>query len=169
MKFSRMADKFIFKWKPTFSPFRITYQFWIWPISSYLKELPCALRTPSTCWCSQWKLQYSVKKKRNMNVHLDIICEVFKNSRQIIFKWKPRLSPFRIAYQFWIWPISSYLKEPPCALRTPSTCWCSQWKQYNTVWKKEKYECTLGYNLWSFQEWPTNLYSNERLGSPLSE
>ena len=35
--------------------------------------------------------------------------------------------------QFWIWPIPSYLKEPPCALCTRSTCWCSQWKQYNTV------------------------------------
>ena len=113
MKFSRMADKFIFKWKTRFSPFRITYQFWIWPIPSYLKELPCALRTPSTCWWSQWKLQYSVKKKRNMNVHLGIIWEVFKNSRHINIQMKAYvLPPFRITYQFWIWPISSYLKEP---------------------------------------------------------
>ena len=28
---------------------------------------------------------------------------------------------------------------------------------------------TVGYNFRSFQVWPTNLYSNESLGSPLSE
>ena len=155
-----MADKFIFKWKPRFSPFRITYKFWIWPIPSYLKEPPCALRTPSTCRCFQWK-QYSgnntiqgVKKNRNFAMHVRLGIILWKFSRvadKFIFKWKPRFSPFRITYQFWIWPIPSYLKEPPCALRTPSTCRCSQWKQYNTAWRpKKKYACTVGYNNFSF-------------------
>ena len=35
--------------------------------------------------------------------------------------------------------------------------------------KKNRYACTVGYNFRGFQGWPTNLYSNERLGSPLSE
>ena len=35
--------------------------------------------------------------------------------------------------------------------------------------QKKKYESTVGYNFRSFQGWPTNLYSNESLGSPLSE
>ena len=89
---------------------------------------------------------------------------------KFIFKWKPRFSPFTITYQFWIRPIPSYLKETPCALRIHSTCWCSQWKQYNTAWRPNtKYESTVGYNFRSFQGWPTNLYSNESLGSPFSE
>ena len=134
MKFSLEADRFISKWKPMFSPFRITYQFWIWQIPSYLKEPPCALSTTSSCLCSQWK-QYSVKEKVNMNVRLGIALEVFKGGRQIYIqgKWKPRFFPFTVTYQFWIWPIPSYLKEPPYTLSTPPSCQCSEWKQYNTV------------------------------------
>ena len=86
---------------------------------------------------------------------------------KFIFKWKPSFSPFRKTYQFWIWPIPSYLKVPPCALHTHSTCWCSPTIQLED--QKQKYESTVGYNFRSFQGWPTNLYSNESLGSLLSE
>ena len=139
-----MADKFIFKWKLRFSPFRITYQVWVWPISSYLKEPSCALRTPSTSRCSHWIQCNTVCRKTDMHVRLGIILEVFKGGRQIYIKWKLRFSPFRITYHFWIWSISSYLKEPPCALRTPSTCLCSQWKQCNTVCRKTDMHVRLG-------------------------
>ena len=163
----------MFKWKPSFSPFRITYKCWIWPIPSYHKEPPCALRTPSTWWCSQWK-QYNtawrLKKKYESTVGYNLRrfqgWQTSLYSNESLYKF----SPLRITYQFWIWPIPSYLKEPPCALRTPSTCSWSQCKQYNTAWRlKKKYESTVGYNLRSFQGWPTNLYSNKSLGSPLSE
>ena len=40
-------------------------------------------------------IQYSVKKKRNMNVHLGIICEVFKNGRQIYIQMKAYVLPFQ--------------------------------------------------------------------------
>ena len=140
-----MADKLIFKWKLRFSAFRITYQFWIWPISSYLKEHPCSLRTPSTCRCSQWKQYNTVCRKTDMHVRLGIILEVFQVwPTNWYSNEKLRFSPFRITYQFWIWPISWYLKEPPCALRTPSTCRCSQWKQCNTVCRKTDMHVRLG-------------------------
>ena len=35
--------------------------------------------------------------------------------------------------------------------------------------KKRNMNVHCGYNLISFHEWPTNLYSNGSLGSPLSE
>ena len=208
-RFQGWSTNVIFKWKPRFSPFRITYQFWIWPIPSYVKEPPCTLRTPSTCrWFSVETIQNSVKTKtENMHVRLGIILEIFKGGRQIYIQmkayvlhfqnsililnlansfiplrasvctshsfnlpvfsvetiqysvkkniyaytvgynisnvqgwpiylyWNDSLgsAPFRITYQFWIWPIPSYLKEPSSALRTPSTCLCSQWKLYNTA------------------------------------
>ena len=171
----------MFKWKPRCSPFRIAYQFWIWPIPSYLTEPPCALRTPSTCSWSQCK-QYNTiqledpKKKHESTVgynfrsfqgwppnlysneslgspfsekHINFEFGQFLHTlkclrvrfalliqledqkkkyestvgynfrsflrvaNKFLFKWKPRFSPFRKTYQFWIWPIPSYLKEPP--------------------------------------------------------
>ena len=76
-------------------------------------------------------------------------------------------SPLRILYHFWIWPIHSYLKEPPCTLRTHSV----ETIQHYTLWRnKNKYECMVGYNFRSFQGRPTNLYPNERpMFSPLPE
>ena len=164
-----MADKFIFKWKPRFSSFRITFNFEFGQFLQTLKSLRVhfallqlagalsgnkiqihlgiiweVFKWPSSnntknmnvhFWI--WPIPSGVhnlrRKQRNfqnMNVHLG------KWPTQFIFKWKPRFSSFRITYQFWIWPIPSNLKEPPCALCTRSTCWCSQWKQYNTVWRQ---------------------------------
>ena len=75
-------------------------------------------------------------------------------------------SPWRTLYHFWIWPIHSYLKEPPCTLRTHSV----ETIQHYTLWRnKNKYECMVGYNFRSFQGRPTNLYPNESLCSPLFE
>ena len=60
-------------------------------------------------------------------------------------------SPLRILYHFWIWPIHSYLKEPPCTLRTHSV----ETIQHYTLWRnKNKYECMVGYNFRSFQGRP---------------
>ena len=75
-------------------------------------------------------------------------------------------SPLRILYHFWIWPIPSYLKEPPCTLRTHS----EEIIQHYTLWRnKNKYECLVGYNFRSTQGRPTNLHPNEGLGSSLFE
>ena len=75
-------------------------------------------------------------------------------------------SPLRILYHFLIWPIPSYLKEPPCTLRTHSV----ETIQHYTLWRnKNKYECLVGYNFRSTQGRPTNLHPNEGLGSPLFE
>ena len=164
-----MADKFIFKWKPMISPFRITYQFWIWQIPSYLKEPPCTLRTPSTCRCSRWKQCNTVWRKTDMHVWLGIILEVFKGGRQIYIQMKAYDLPFQNNIQFWIWQMHSYLKEPPCALRTPFNLPVFSVKTVQYSVKKNRYACMVGYNFRSFQRWPTNLYSNESLGSPLSE
>ena len=72
-------------------------------------------------------------------------------------------SPLRILYHFWIWPIPSYLKEPPCTLRTHSV----ETIQHYTLWRnKNKYECLVGYNFRSTQGRPTNLHPNEGLRSP---
>ena len=62
-------------------------------------------------------------------------------------------SHLRILYHFLIWPIPSYLKEPPCTLRTHSV----ETIQHYTLWRnKNKYECMVGYNFRSFQGRPTN-------------
>ena len=67
------------------TPFRKTYQFWIWPIPSYLKEPPCAPRT---------QIQRE-DQKRNMNLRLGIILEVFKGGRQIYIQMKAQVLPFQ--------------------------------------------------------------------------
>ena len=75
-------------------------------------------------------------------------------------------SPLRILYHFRIWPIPSYIKEPPCTLRTHSV----ETIQHYTLWRnKNKYECLVGYNFRSTQGRPTNLHPNEGLGSSLFE
>ena len=75
-------------------------------------------------------------------------------------------SPLRILYHFLIWPIPSYLKEPPCTLRTHSV----ETIQHYTLWRnKNKNECLVGYNFRSTQGRPTNLHPNEGLGSFLFE
>ena len=96
-------------------------------MASYLKDPPCALSTPSTCRCSQWKQYNTVCRKTEIWMFGWVY--LYK-----VFVGAPL--PLRITYQFWIWPMASYLKDPPCALSTPSTCRCSQWKQYNTVCSK---------------------------------
>ena len=113
-------------------------------MASYLKDPPCALSTPSTCLCypdrGEPRLSFGNTFFGLPWKFLKLYPNVQELSREAdehISKWKPRFSPFRITYQFWIWPIPSYLKHPPCALSTPSTCRCSQWKQYNTVWSKK--------------------------------
>ena len=127
----------------------LPYHFWIWPIHSYLKEPP-------------WRNIQIIKI--NMNVWLDITSEVSREADKFISKWKPMFSPLRILYHFWIWPNHSYLKEPPCTLRTHSV----ETIQHYTLWRnKNKYECMVGYNFRSFQGRPTNLYPNESLCSPL--
>ena len=73
-------------------------------------------------------------------------------------------SPLRILYHFWIWPIPSYLREPPCTLRTHSV---DRIQHYTLWWNKNKYECLVGYNFRSTQGRPTNLHPNEGLRSPL--
>ena len=222
-----------------FSPLRILYHFWIWPIPSYLKEPPCTLRTHSvdriqhyTLWWNKNKYEclvgynfrstqgrptnlhpneglrsplfeyhiifefdqfrHTLKSlhvhrallqvagvlsgnkstlpceeiKINMNVWLDITSPFFKGGRQIYIQMKAMFSPLRILYHFWIWPIPSYLKEPPCTLRTHSV----ETIQHYTLWRnKNKYECLVGYNFRSTQGRPTNLHPNEGLGSSLFE
>ena len=63
-------------------------QFWIWPIPSYVKEPPCALRTSSTCRCSQWKQYNTVLRKTDMHVRLGIIFEIVKGGLQICIQMK---------------------------------------------------------------------------------
>ena len=76
-------------------------------------------------------------------------------------------SPLRILYHFWIWPIPSYLKEPPCTLRVSFS---GHTLQHYTLWRNtNKYECLVGYNFRSTQGRPTNLHPNEGLGSSLFE
>ena len=97
--FLRGADKLISKWKPRCSPFRITHQFWIWPMASYLKDPPCALRTPSTCRCSQWKQYNTVWRKKEIWIFGWVYLYNFlREADKLIFKWKPRFSPFRITH-----------------------------------------------------------------------
>ena len=61
----------------------------MWEIPSYLKAPPCALSTPLTCRCSQWKQYNTVcSKKVNMNVRLGIYLKVFKGGRQIYIQIK---------------------------------------------------------------------------------
>ena len=75
-----------------------------------------------------------------MNVWFDITSEVFKGGRQIYIQMKAYMyvHPLRILYHFWICLISSYLKEPPCTLRTHSV----ETIQHYTLWRnKNKYEC----------------------------
>ena len=153
-----------------FSPLRILYHLWIWPIPSYLKEPPCTLRTHSVETIQHYTL------RRNKNKYECLVWYKFRSTQgrptnEALFtsKWSPRFFPFRISYHFWIWPISSYLKEPPCTQSTPSSCRCSQWEQINTtLWRnKNKYECMVEYNFRSFQGRPTNLYPNKSLCSPL--
>ena len=75
-------------------------------------------------------------------------------------------SHLRILYHFLIWPIPSYLKEPPCTLRTHSV----ETIQHYTLWRnKNKNECLVGYNFRSTQGRPTNLHPNQGLRSPLFE
>ena len=98
---------------------------WIWLIPSYLKEPPCTLSIPSSCRCSQWKQHNSVKKKIiDMNVRLSITLDVFKEGRQINISIKAYVLPFQNNISFL--NLAIYLKEPPCALSIPSSCWCSQ-------------------------------------------
>ena len=147
-----------------FSHLRILYHFLIWPIPSYLKEPPCTLRTPSS---SVETIQHYTLWRM---YGFDITSEVFsREANKCTSKWKPMFSHLRILYHFLIWPIPSYLKEPPCTQSTPSSWRCSQWEQINTtLWRnKNKYECMVGYNFRSFQGRPTNLYPNESLCSPL--
>ena len=75
-------------------------------------------------------------------------------------------SPLRMLYHFWIWPIPSYLKEPPCTLRTHSV---DRIQHYTLWWNTNKYECLVGYNFRSTRGMPTNLHPNEGLRSPLFE
>ena len=145
-----------------FSPLRMLYHFWIWPIPSYLKEPPCTLRTHSVDRIQHYTLWW------NTNKYECLVGYNFRSTRgmptNFTSKWRPTFSPFRISYHFWIWPISSYLKEPPCTQSTPSSCRCSQWEQINTtLWRNiNRYECMVGYNFTIFQGRPTNLYPNEK-------
>ena len=147
-----------------FSPLRILYHFLIWPIHSYLKEPPCTLRTHSVETIQHYTLW------RNKNKYECMIGYNFRSFQgrpyKFISKWKLMFSPLRILYHFWIWPIHSYLKEPPCTLRTHSV----ETIQHYTLWRNNnKYECMVGYNFRSFQGRPTNLYPNESQCSPLFE
>ena len=164
-----MVYKLIFKWKPRFSPFRITYQFWIWPIPSYVKEPPCTLRTPSTCRCSQWKQYKTVWRKTDMHVRLGIILEIFKGGRQIYIQMKAYVLHFQNSI------LILNLANSFIPLRA-SVCTSHSFNlpvfsvetiQYSV--KKNRYACTVGYNFSNVQGWPIYLYSNESLGSALSE
>ena len=55
-----------------------------------------------------------------MNVWLDITSEVFKEGRQIYIQMKAYVLPFKNIISFLNLANSSYLKEPPCTLRTHS-------------------------------------------------
>ena len=149
-----------------FSPLRILYHFWIWPIPSYLKEPPCTLRTHSEEIIQHYTLW------RNKNIYECLVGYNFRSTQGRPTNLHPSeglVLSFRISYHLWICTISSYLKEPPCTQSTPSSCRCSQWEQINTtLWRNtNKYECMVWYNFRSFQGRPTNLYPNESLCSPL--
>ena len=116
----------------------------------------------------QWKQFNTIHCEEiqiNMNVWLDITSEVFKGGRTNLYPNESLCSPhLRMLYHFWIWPIHSYLKEPPCTLRTHSV----ETIQHYTLWRnKNKYECMVGYNFRSTQGRPTNLHPNKGLCSPL--
>ena len=66
----------------------------------------------STLHCKEIKI--------DMNVWLDITSEVFNGGRQSYTQMKAYILPLKTLYHFWICPISSYLKEPPCTLTTHS-------------------------------------------------
>ena len=155
-----------------FSPLRILYHFWIWPIHSYLKEPPCTLRTHSVETIQHYTLWRNKNKYECMvgyNFRSPSSCRCSREARsfhKFISKWKPMFSPLRMLYHFWIWPIHSYLKEPPCTLRTHSV----ETIQHYTLWRnKNKYECLVGYNFRSTQGRPTNLHPNKGLRSSLFE
>ena len=58
--------------------------------------------------------------------------KLFKGDRQIYIQMKAYVFPFQDNISI-LFGMASYLKDPPCARSTPSTCRCSQWKQCNTV------------------------------------
>ena len=144
-----------------FSPLRILYHFWIWPIPSYLKEPPCTLRTHSVDIIQHYTLWW------NKNKYECLVGYNFRSTQGRPTNLHPNeglrspLFEYHIIFEFDT--ISSYLKEPPCTQSTPSSCRCSQWEQINTtLWRnKNKYECMVGYNFRIFQGRPTNLYPNE--------
>ena len=70
----------------------------------------------------QWKQFNTIhceEIKINMNVWLDITSEVFKGGRQIYIQMKAYVLPFKNIISF-LNLANSYLKEPPCTLRTHS-------------------------------------------------
>ena len=103
-----------------------------------------------------------------MNVQLGIICEVFKKGRQMYTQMKAYVLPFQNNINFEFGEFLHTLKSvrEHFALLQLAGVLSGNYKIFK---EKKKYECTLGYNLWSFQEWPTNLYPNKSLRSPLSE
>ena len=147
-----------------FSPWRIEFGQFLHTLKSlhvhraFLKVAGVLSGNKSTLPCEEIQI--------NMNVWLDITSKFSREADKFISKWKPMFSPLRILYHFWIWPIPSYLKEPPCTLRTHSV----DTIQHYTLWRnKNKYECLVGYNFRSTQGRPTNLHPNEGLRSPLFE
>ena len=117
----------------------------------------------------QWKQFNTIhcdEIKINMNVWLGITS---REAYKCISKWMPMFSHLRILYHFWIWPIPSYLKEPPCTQSTPSSCRCSQWEQINTTLWRNKNDMNVWFDITSdsFQGRPTNVHPNESLCSPI--
>ena len=159
-KFSREADKVISKWK-LFSPYKYYIIFEFGQFLHTLKSLRVHLGLIQ--W-KQFNTLHCEEIKLNMNVWLDITSEVFNGGRQSYIQMKAYILPLKTLYHFWIWPIPSYLKEPPCTLRTHSV----ETIQHYTLWRdKNKYECLVGYIFRSTQGRPTKLYPNESLYSPL--
>ena len=173
--FSREADK----WSPIYIQMKALVFFPLKNVISflnlanffinYVKEPPCTQSTPSSCRCSQWELINTTSWRNKYKYECLVGYNIQKYSREadkFISKWKPLFSTLRILYHFWIWPIPSYIKEPPCTLRTHSV----GTNQHYTLWRnKNKYKCLVGYNFRCFQGRPTNLYPNESLCSPLEE
>ena len=126
-----------------FSHLRILYHFWICLISSYLKEPPCTFRTHTVETIQHYTLW------RNTNKYECLVRYNFRSTQGRPTNLHPNerhtFSPFRISYHFLIWPISSYIKEPPCTQSTPSSCRCSQWEQINTIHCEE---IKINMNVW---------------------
>ena len=106
-----------------------------------------------------------------MNLRLGIIVEVFKGGRQIYIQMKAQVLPFQNNISI-LNSANSFIPWRDSVCTSHSFNFDGVLSGNNTIQRDDQTrnnESTVGYNFRSFQGWPTNLYSNESLGSPFSE